>query len=323
MTGTLITHAGNLTLLVALGCGPSTATPTAEIYFPDEVMGSIPYRGGGQFVAGVHTGIDQLIGNTHAFITLDSSTGSGGNSGAQPVTLQPGDGGLGGTTVLTWPAGGDVVIHASVAGVTVADRTAHLVKPALAFHQVAISDSGTQWVYSYCLESSMADGMIGVHLDQATFTGGSADMTLNLIAGPCEGVTPSLPNLHSHATYTVTPSSASFRATASYAAASLVVAEPDVVVPPHASPAIQIDSPQTVFPVLSIVELQLHAHVGATPVAGASITLQSIPPTSLLPMTAVTDAAGNATAHFQMPASGPIEIDASIGAIRQVRVFSP
>jgi hypothetical protein len=41
----------------------------------------------------------------------------------------------------------------------------------------------------------------------------------------------------------------------------------------------------------------------------------------VVPSTVTTNATGDASAHFQMPATGSVEIDASIGPIRNSKQF--
>jgi len=100
-----------LVLLGLAGCDTSPSTPTGGSLFPDALVGIIPYHTGGQFTGVVHVDADRLIGPTHALVSLDSALAPS-TAMPQAITLYPGDGGLDGATVLTWPRGGDVVVHA-------------------------------------------------------------------------------------------------------------------------------------------------------------------------------------------------------------------
>jgi len=97
--------------------------------------------------------------------------------------------------------------------VTVPDEIAHLVTPGLAFPQPVISDSGSQWLYAYCVESTMLDGALTVHLDQAAFASGSPDATMTLVPGSCTSTAAS-PGPGAHATYTMVSSGGEAHTTA-------------------------------------------------------------------------------------------------------------
>lgn len=313
-----------LVLVAIAGCDTPPADPTATISFPDADLMTkvIPYRNGGEFRVEIHGNVEQLIGPARAQISLDPAPGTSAPS--QPITLYPGDGGLRGIVLLTWPRGGDATVHASIAGAFVPDQTAHLEKPDLEFQPCTVSDSGAQWVYSCCVDATMADGSLAVHVDGATFDDGMTDATLKLVPSHCDPER-TAPGWDSHAAFRITSKGGNARTTAVFAPILPDVHAPfELAVPAHVAPVIEINPLSTVFAPLSIVEIDVHVMVSGQPAARMQVTLQAVPPlpaNTVVPSSVVTDSTGHATAHFQMPASGPIEIDAIVGPTRTTRVF--
>jgi hypothetical protein len=304
-----------------LGCQPSTETFSAHLQFPGKLPdGTIPYHAGGQFVVSVEATIPDL-NSTHALISLGAPVSSSGVTMPQIIALGSTDGGLVGSTVMTWPLGGPIVVYAQVAGATLAPESIELVPPQLTFAGQPLQSNGQQWLYPYCLESTIEDGNVSLHLDGAAFANGMADSTLVLAPGPCEGV-PS--TAHSHASYTAVPSGSSFHVTGTMANIPQPFVQPEVDVMAFVPPVITVSSPQTSFPGGAIIEVDVHVATGPQPPQGISVIFQSIPPaiaTMVVPSTVTTNTTGDASAHFQMPAAGSIEIDASIGPFRGSKQF--
>jgi hypothetical protein len=317
-------HVLILILIAIAGCDTSPAEPTATISFPDAdpVTKIIPYHNGGELRVAIHGDVAQLIGPARATVSLDPAPGV--SAPAQPITLYPGDGGLDGIALLTWPRGGDVAVHASVAGAFVPDETARLEKPDLEFHPCTRSDSGAQWVYSCCVDATMADGNLALHVDSAAFDDGTTDAALKLVPSHCDPAR-SAPGWDSHAAFRLISTGGNARTTAVFAPILPDVHAPlEFVVPAHVAPAVEINPISTVFGPLSIVEIDVHVTVSGQPAVRMQVTLQAVPPlpaNTIVPSPVITDGDGHARAHFQMPASGPIEIDAIVGPTRSTRVF--
>lgn len=319
-------------------CKPAGfAAGAPSVYFPDQdpTTGTIPYRGGGTFLVGIKTTLPSLRTPTHAqlsFVSADAAS----NQAAQTVALtDQGDGGvLAGVTTLTWPPGGDVQLYVQVAGEALSPSpVAPLTRPAVVFHNTGSSFTGTQWQYTYCLEATMDDGMVAIHADQATLQNGMADATVSLAQGPCVDVTPERPDTRSHATVTflTSPGAGSFHATATYAPAQLV-APLDVplqavgITLSFSSPDVTItDSTQVVsVPPLHVVRLDITASTASGPASGISVSIHATPAvqaTIPFPSTVTTAADGVAETFFQVPQTGQVRIDATVGSAEKGLTF--
>jgi hypothetical protein len=310
-----------LTVISLIGCKPDPERFAVSLSFPDaQPDGKLPYRAGGQFVVEVHADITELT-STHGQISLGGATTSNGVTAPQTVALGASDGGLVGGVVMTWPLGGRLLVYAQVAGVTLPAYPIELVTPMLTFNGRPLQSNGLQWLYPYCLESTTEDGNVALHLDGAALPGGTSDTMLALAAGPCEGTASAA---RSHASYTAVPSLGTFRATATMSGIPHPFPQGDVIVKTFVAPKITVTSPQITFPGGAIIQVDIHVDTGPEPAQGIAVQLQAIPPTPgtmVVPSMVTTNANGDASAHFQMPMTGSVEIDASIGPIRGSKQF--
>jgi hypothetical protein len=322
---------GLLVAAASVACRPDTLSPQATVYYPDSNdAGIIPYRSGGQFAIGVRVaGLDQLVGTTHAQITLLPNTATLSGSSSQTLTMEGDDMGIvKGTTVMTWAPGGPVPLFVQVAGMSFEPAPVPLVVPSLGFDVLAKLDVGTSWIYPVCVESTTDDGMVALHLDGAVLASGAvSDTMLSLAPGPCQGVVSALQGTRSHVSFAAVPTAPNFRVTATLIIPQRSFAVEETV-DAYTLPTMRFktpDGPLHAAP-LSIVELHLLVQRQEAPVPGITVSFQSVPQTtatSPVPTVATTDEQGEAVVHFQMPQNGSIRIEASIGAVRTGVDFSP
>ena len=282
-----------------------------KVTFPDGLTGPIPYRAGGQFAVQIEVDINNAP-SSHATAAVLPTTATAAAPALQTITLNPLGDELLGVGTLTWPLGGEVSVQVQAGGETKVEP-ATLVIPDLRFSTQSITDNGTGWTYAYCLESTTDDGNVALHVDGAALANGMTDGMLTLIREGCDTTTD--PAIRSHATFTVV-ATANYHATATLSTYPYPFVQPQVPVQSHVTPTIKITSPSAPFSPLSVVELDIDVMPA---LAGFNVALQAIPPTqqdTVVPSTVTTDSNGHAVAHFQMPASGSVEIDGSIGAAR-------
>lgn len=292
-------------------CKLATQQFEPTVTFPDGLTGPIPYRAGGQFAVQIEVDINNAP-SSHATAAVLPTTATATAPMLQTINLNPLGDELLGVGTLTWPLGGEVSVQVQAGGETKV-TSATLVVPDLRFSSQSITDNGTGWTYAYCLESTTDDGNVALHLDGASFANGMTDATLTLIRAGCDTTTD--PAIRSHATFTAV-AAANFHATATLSTYPYPFVQPEVAIGSHVAPTIKITSPSAPFLPLSIVELDIDV---TPPLAGLSVALQAIPPTqqdTVVPSIVTTDSRGHAVSHFQMPASGSVEIDGSIGASR-------
>lgn len=319
---------GCMALVVA--CRPTTANVTGAIYFPDEHDGVIPYRGGGVFAAGIMVTDSKLVGSSHGTLSLQAPTTSPGASAPQTIEIEidegtTGDAGLSGVATLTWPLGGPILVHAEALGVTIPDRTAPLTAPALDFGVPdSPTDTGDGWSYACCLQSTTDDGSVALHVEGATLANGTNDTTLTLTQGSCSGIDAS-PGTRSHAAYTLlVAGDATFHVNATMGTVLPPFIGLERTAPKHDAPVISLTSPSKSFGPGAIIEIDVHVQEGNAYAIGVPVQLEAVPPTqatTIVPATPTTNSSGDAVAHVQLPSTGSIEIDATIGSVRATQMF--
>jgi hypothetical protein len=326
------------------GCCKSTpAQPTLSVFFASPDGGilpdgsTLPYHSGGPFTVGVSAGLSGLQQSTHAFIEIVEPSSPTGAIMSATATLTEQDGGaFSGSAPLAWPLGGPVPVRVHAMG-QIAESLVPLEVPDLVVDYGARTNTGSQELVPVCITSSAADGNVSIHLDQAVVAGGTqSDLMASLVLGDCPNIASSLTSPKSHASFTAVSMSSASRVTVSLVGTNVVRA--------RALPAstfvpvvLYVTAPHGTAPAPgSIVEVKVHATFaqadggvadggvadggvadgGISGAPGITISLQGAPSVAIVPASVTTDDDGDASAHFQMPSSGAVHIEAIVGSSR-------
>lgn len=308
--------------LLSLVCAcsvESTKAPVIEVSFPeaDAAGGVIPFRSGGPFQVKV-TGQESELGmSSHATIEIVASTIPTDATATATVTLSnQSEGVLAGTATLKWPSGGpspdDPVLRVrALVGNASPVTDVPLERPALAVVPGSLSNTGSQLVQSLCFDSTSTDGALSLHLIGAKLDTGVADGTVPLVPGSCTGAfDPKSPSSYASIKVIVTDAAVQVIATLPSTTASVSYQSP---APPQGTLTLVLGTPSAMPPRESIVDVTATARVNGTPAKDIVVTFQSIPNTTLVPISANTNSQGEATATFQMPKEGSVRVTAVSG----------
>ena len=323
----------------AAGCNKAPpAPPGVSVFFANPDGGTLPdgstlpYHSGGPFTVGVSTDLPGLRQSTHALIEIVEPSSPTGAIMSATATLTAQDGGVfSGSAPLAWPLGGSVPVRVHAMG-QIVESMVPLDAPDLAIDYGTGMNTGAQELVPVCITSTSPDGSVAIHLDQAVVAGGTqTDLMATLVVGLCPSISSSLTSPKSHASFTAVGLSTGARVTVSLVGPN-VVRMSDLPTSMFVPVVLSVTSPSGTAPAPgSIVEVDVHATFastdggfadsgvvagGSSDAAGISISLLGAPNVALVPASVITDGNGKAVAHFQMPSSGAVHIEASVGSSR-------
>jgi hypothetical protein len=271
--------------------------------------------------------LDAATSPLHGTVQIDTNFVATGAIQSASLTLVPRGGGTyAGSVALSYPPGGNVPVHVTVAGVT-SSVTVPIDQPRLQIDSEPQQQVGTAATIPVCISASAITGTVSVHLAGATFAGGSAaDTTATLLPGECGGAFTNISappwTIESHALLVVASPGASFEVSATLQGTA---GEPDVTAPiitqvgagALAPVSLALSASTTHATTGSIVTLQAHVlYAGTTAAANVPVAFASSPVLTIVPSPATTNASGIAGASFAMPdlGGGSAVIYATVGS---------
>jgi hypothetical protein len=309
-------------LLVLAACDPELGdVPASKIFIGDkvttlctaeeDVSGAtvVPYRAGGAFEILVCVDAEHFKSTTRATADIQTSEIIAGATLSASVALDEDGTFLVGRLPLSWPRGGAFDYTVGVAGESHA-RSATIEEPVLEQGPVSSSNDGVKTSVDACLDSTTTDGSVALRLDGGAFKDGTAQATVALEPGPCDGTDGDAANPSSHASFTVTTKQTSVGVSATIVGSGRDPQAFELPADTFAPVTIDLACPPTAA-ALSLVELQVTAKRG-TANANVEVTLDTTPAVELVPATASTGDDGIATVTFQKPA-GSVYVRAHVG----------